>query len=212
MEIDEKLRKYITENEELINTNNFKDLYRGVVSAGVKLTHLHELTEILYIAGMDPLRHMDKVPEGFLYNSTQSSIDIPDNVKAIGDFAFTAARYLRKVHIGSGVVAIGDGAFMKCGSLPEIIIPDSVKKLGMNLFDGCISLEKIQLSGQLQYLPEYMFRGCDHLSKVKFNGTLNHWKALVQSSSKYFELPSKATVYCTDGAVASAELGKQSSK
>ena len=212
MEIDEKLRKYITENEELINTNNFKDLYRGVVSAGVKLAHLHELTEILYLAGIDPLQYLEKVPEVFLLNSTQSSVDIPDNIKIIGDFAFMAAKYLKKVHIGNSVTAIGDGAFKECGSLPEIVIPDNVKKLGMSLFDGCISLERIQLSGQLQYLPEYMFRGCDRLSKVEFNGTLDQWKALVQRSSRYFELPSRATVYCTNGAAVSSELGKQPSK
>ena len=212
MEIDEKLRKYIIENEELINTDNFKDLYRGTISAGIKLTHLHELTEILYLAGVDPLQYLEKVPEVFLLNSTRSSVNIPDNIKIIGDFAFMAAKYLKNVHVGNGVTAIGDGAFKECSSLPEITIPDNVKKMGMSLFDGCTSLEKVQLSGQLQYLPEYMFRGCDRLSKVKFNGTLDQWKALVQRSSRYFELPSKATVYCTDGAVASAELGKQSSR
>ena len=199
MEIDEKLRKYIIENEELINTNNFKDLYKGVVPAGIKLAHIHELTEVLYIAGMDPLRYMEKVPEVFLFDSTQSSIDVPDNVRVIGDFAFMAAKYLKNVHIGNGVTAIGDGAFKECSSLPEITIPEGVKKLGMSLFDGCKVLEKIQLGGQLQYLPEYMFRGCESLRKIKFNGTVNQWNALVQRSSKYFEISPDVTVHCTDG-------------
>jgi hypothetical protein len=71
---------------------------------------------------------------------------VPDNVIAIGGFAFDDAIYLNKVHISSNVEEIGMGAFYGCTNLTDVFIPKSVKTIfssnvGLNeVFHGCEGL------------------------------------------------------------------------
>ena len=48
--------------------------------------------------------------------------------------------------VPNDVTAIGDYAFNYCSSLTEIMIPDSVTSIGVNAFEGCLSLASINVA------------------------------------------------------------------
>lgn len=73
-------------------------------------------------------------------------IVIPDEIKKIGDEAFTGNQDIVSVEIKNGTVTqIGDSAFENCSGLKKMVIPYSVKKIGKNAFKGCTSLEMIEV-------------------------------------------------------------------
>ena len=61
-------------------------------------------------------------------------ITIPENVREIGDYAFSGCSSLRSITIPESVKKIGDYAFLNCYSLTKISIPDSVEKVGIGIF------------------------------------------------------------------------------
>ena len=69
-----------------------------------------------------------------------TSIEIPDSVTSIGDYAFRCCSSLTSVVIPNSVTSIGDYAFSFCNSLTSVEIPDSVTSIGRDPFDWCNEL------------------------------------------------------------------------
>lgn len=68
---------------------------------------------------------------------------LPENLKLIGNNAFSYCVSLQDVNIPDSVISIGDNAFGGCVSLKQIMIPNSVRTIGKGAFDGCLQLESI---------------------------------------------------------------------
>ena len=75
--------------------------------------------------------------------AAQTSVTIPDTVKAIGPRAFEYCANLESIVIPDSVKSIAHYAFKECSSLVSIEIPFSVTSMGFRLFDGCTSLKSI---------------------------------------------------------------------
>ena len=97
MEISDEVLKFLQdeESQELLNDNEFEKLYEKfrekvepyVSMGGPSMTR--EFTELLYIAGIDPLTYMSTIPEYFLYrNNSLKEFTIPSRIKSIGMEAF----------------------------------------------------------------------------------------------------------------------------
>lgn len=79
-----------------MNTYNFKKLY-DVANESLMNTSMYisNLTYLLMVAGIDPLKYMDEIPRDYLaHNSDLISIDIPSNIKSIGKYAFQNCKNL----------------------------------------------------------------------------------------------------------------------
>ena len=81
-----KLQDILQANVELLNAYDFKELYnianKSLMSASILISNL---TYLLVVAGIDPLKYMDEIPDGYLMHiSDLISIDIPSNIKSIG--------------------------------------------------------------------------------------------------------------------------------
>lgn len=94
-------------------------------------------------------------------------IKFSNNLKTIGDFAFSGDSALVKCHIPSGeigasafmgctkmeqisfgeVVSIGNAAFLDCTSLTSVIIPSTMKEIGNEAFFGCVNLKEVIVNG-----------------------------------------------------------------
>lgn len=55
---------------------------------------------------------------------------IPEGVKSLGNYVFSACKSLRSIAIPDGVTGIGKHAFSGCKSLRSIVIPDGVTDIG----------------------------------------------------------------------------------
>ena len=89
--------------------------------------------------------------------SRLGEIVIPDSVKTIGPFAFSAnytaptetepALGLKSVRIGSGVETIGEQAFYKCAAMETLTFSDesSLTSIGKYAFSECTKLQKVEL-------------------------------------------------------------------
>ena len=122
MELAEFIKNYKTE----INNNDFTEVYKGAHNS---LSHkwydnnaLCKLTEIFLDAGIEPLKYMREVPEDYLIHSAITSVEIPDNVKSIGNNAFRFCERLKSVTIPDSVTYIGDSAFTYCYYLTSVTI------------------------------------------------------------------------------------------
>lgn len=78
--------------------------------------------------------------DAFSYQSTITSVTIPNGVTSIGNNTFNYCSNLANVNIPNGVTYIGLGAFGYCSKLTTIIIPSSVTKIGSGAFGNCTNL------------------------------------------------------------------------
>ena len=75
-----------------------------------------------------------------------ASITIPDSVTSIGKSAFDGCTDLASITIPNSVTSIGDYAFNWCKGLTSITIPDSVTSIGLDVFSACTNLASINVS------------------------------------------------------------------
>ena len=73
----------------------------------------------------------------------EEKVTIPNDVKTIGESAFSRCSSLTNITIPNSVKEIGDSAFSFCSSLTKIVIPNSVKEIGKNVFAGCNNLKNV---------------------------------------------------------------------
>ena len=71
------------------------------------------------------------------------SIDIPNNVTSIDEFAFGFCPNLTRVTLPDSITIIEDGTFYECQNLKAITIPAPVTVVADNAFRMCYSLEKV---------------------------------------------------------------------
>ena len=95
------------------------------------------------------------------------SIQIPDRLTSIGDYAFRGSG-LTSITIPNKVTSIGYQAFIRCKDLEFIIIlPDSVTSIGESAFSDCEELKSIQIPDTgTKPIGKKAFSGCDKLEKV----------------------------------------------
>ena len=99
-------------------------------------------------------------------DKTQSSYDIKEETRFIGDSAFDDCTSLTSVTIPDSVTSIGRYAFSYCTSLISVTIPDSVTSIGYGAFRACTSLTSITIGNGVTSIGEDAFSYCDSLKSV----------------------------------------------
>jgi hypothetical protein len=110
-----------------------------------------------------------------------SSIQIPNSVKEIGEFAFYGyIRYvntlkyekfdsnLKSLTFGTGLVKIGVEAFYGRSGLVSLTIPDKCTTIGAHAFKQCLNLSTITFGKSIDIIGDNAFAiGYDDVSKLK---------------------------------------------
>ena len=107
------------------------------------------------------------IADAFEGNITLESVDLPDSVTQIGQYAFKDALNLTSVNIPKLVTAIGSGAFQGCRSLPEIVIPESVKTIGADAFNGCERLTELIIPENVTVISARTAANCSDLVDIR---------------------------------------------
>ena len=97
---------------------------------------------------------------------TVESITIPDNVTAIGDFAFMECSRLTKIVIPDTVTYIGNNAFEYCASLVKVDLGNGVTHIGKFAFSNCEKLVQISGGANVTDIGGYAFAYCTSLASI----------------------------------------------
>ena len=103
-----------------------------------------------------------------LFNSLSSvkKVTLSNNVKTIGDEAFSGCSGLTSVAIPNSVTSIGDEAFKDCSGLTSVTIPNSVTSIGSYAFNNCSGLTSVTIPNSVTSIGSYAFNNCSGLTSV----------------------------------------------
>ncbi len=116
--------------------------------------------------------------DGILYNEDMTeliycpvtksgSVEIPDGVLKIGDYAFSACNKLKEIVIPDSVTSIDNSAFIGCAGLTSIVIPDSVTTIEDKAFSSCTDLESVKLGNSVISIGVNAFNYCQSLKTIE---------------------------------------------
>lgn len=184
MKVDASVVEFIKKNKDIINSGDFDKLYNQKMN----FPFVSDLTEVLYAAGIDPLKYMTTVPTGFLesYPGPINQIVIPKNIKKIDYQSFRSCIGLKSVIIKDGVQEIYIDAFKYCHNLISVSIPNSITSIGASAFEGC-GITAIKIPGSVNIIENALFRHCQNLRKVILNEGTAHINDSVFRGCYYLE-------------------------
>ena len=146
MKVSEDMKSFLKENSQLINNNEFDEVYELYRKGSFSLRSA--LTEVFYAAGIDPLPYMKSVPLNFAsYVDSTKNVTIPGNIKTVGAFSFTLNINLAEVDIKEGVEIIKAYAFSRCHKLEKIYLPSTLLTIEKGAFGGCVALKDVYYGG-----------------------------------------------------------------
>lgn len=99
---------------------------------------------------------------------TLKSIEFPESLVSIGDWAFRSCKALESVVIPENVTELGTGAFTGCVSLRSATINGPIRKLDQT-FNGCTSLETVVVPETVEVIGDSTFQGCAKLASFDFS-------------------------------------------
>lgn len=135
--LTDSLKKFLEKNVELLDANNFKELYRLSETELYFSQEIGTLTRTLLSAGINPINHLKWIPYSYLYgDSSITSINIPDSIEFIDSEAFADCSALESVTLGKKVSVIYYGAFEKCSNLTSVKLNEGLLEIGQYAFRG----------------------------------------------------------------------------
>ncbi len=111
--------------------------------------------------------------KAFEDNRNLRSVDIPDSVTFIGNYAFWNCTALERVRVGRGITALNLGTFWGCTRLVRVELPDTLATVGDGAFRVCTSLTSIDLPESVTVLGDSCFRGSTALASIVIPAAVN---------------------------------------
>jgi hypothetical protein len=105
------------------------------------------------------------------YIGTSPTLNIPTvissfPVRAVADYAFQYNSTITSVVIPNGVTTIGEGAFQGCSGLTTMSFPNSIASMGNDACRDCSALATVTIGTGLASLGSNVFAGCSLLSSI----------------------------------------------
>ena len=104
---------------------------------------------------------LKKIGSHAFQETALTSVNIPDNVETIEEYAFSYASQLQEVHLPDSLTSLGTDAFKECRSLSTVKIPTKLKEIPSHTFLGCKSLQSVELHDSITGICSYSFQNCD---------------------------------------------------
>jgi hypothetical protein len=106
---------------------------------------------------------VQRIPAYMFYQCTNftGSLNIPNSVAEIGDFAFFTTGFNGSLTLGSSLTTIGQSAFYGCVNFTgSLTIPNSVTTLGNGAFTFCMGFTGLTLGSSLTSIGDVAFMLC----------------------------------------------------
>lgn len=129
----------------------------------------------LYSIDLQFLIDMEDIPAGCFANcSCLESIQWPNRLRSIGEYAFDGCKALTNFTIPYSVVYIDAGAFRGCEALTNFTIPPSVVEISPSIIWNCSNISKLTIGKGLNGLP-FIYNGnilCSETSSLEAHNSL----------------------------------------
>ena len=120
-----------------------------------------------------------------------SSVEIPDTVKEIQDYAFASNRNLKSVKLPKNLEIIGEDTFFNCASLESIELPATLKEIAFYGFSAAgFKSVTIPESKTLTKLDRFVFYQCQELTDVYLPATITSI-----ADDTFDDCPNKITIH-----------------
>ena len=161
--LSDGLKRFLSEPDiqQALQKSDFSMIYEKV-----HIQLASDFTQLMNSLNIDPLEHLNYIPNYFLADTTIKSITIPTYIKRIGSAAFQNCVHLAHITIPDSVIDIGTEAFAYCKGLTSIIIPDSVISISHGCFRNCTYLASITLTSNITIINNCTFENCRALSSI----------------------------------------------
>lgn len=147
-EFRSSIQRIIEQHINEIDANNFAPIYDDMWEKEVPMEYISTLTEQFWEAGIEPLEHMNYVPECY----AAFLIDVPEIMKVPGNCLDISSNaycycYMEEVELEEGVGSIREHAFAHCQNLSSISLPRSIKYIHNKAFYSSENIAYIEYAG-----------------------------------------------------------------
>ena len=140
--------------------------------------------------------------ELFFGNLSITSVELPNTIEKISDYAFYYCEYLRKVKLSENLITIGDRAF-EANSITEIDFPSSLTSIGMGAFQGN-DLKELSIPANIIDIGVTAFSENSKLEKIIIDSnnpvydSRNNSNAIIETASDKLLVGTKNTIIPND--------------
>lgn len=188
-----QISKYLESHKDYIINYDFNKIYQDTYNEDWSSTCIRDMTNIFYMARLDPLKYLDYVPNNYLYLdekrefieipnkgiryidqsaffncSSLKYIKIPDSVTHIYAAAFECC-FKANIDFGNSLEIIYERAFAHCCNLQKLDFPESLETIAAEAFDSCNSVTSITIPKGLRYIDSEAFNLCTELQTIEWN-------------------------------------------
>ena len=146
----EKIQKFITENQTLLDEGRWIEFYAILRN----YEFIGDVSYMLLKSGIDTFSKpngLNNIPTNYMYNCNQlTEFILPTkDISRINDHAFMNCKNLSVVDLrgNESLHSIGVTAFANCTSLREITLPKSLKLISRSAFYGTTFIQKVIYEG-----------------------------------------------------------------
>lgn len=175
MKLSYSVKKFILDNQALIEQNRFDELYQKAI---VDLETPTDLSAVLVKSGIDPLPYIGNMTTSMMFSYLDISnickgqtLYIPENIESIGVNCFENTTGFNQVKFPTNLKYINDYAFCNT-QITELDIPGSVKIVTRGAFRFCDKLKTVKLNEGIEELEAACFSGCEMLHDISLPDSL----------------------------------------
>ena len=140
---------------------NQSDIYSVVIEDGI--TNISDMTfyECCNLTSVEIPDTVTDIGEFAFSQSGLTAIVLPDSVTNIEQGAFEFCYDLNSITLSSGIKSLGDSVFNCCESLEDVKIPNSIENISNNLFYGCYNLVSVRIPNSVKTFGDNAFANCN---------------------------------------------------
>ena len=162
-------KEYVPSDEKYFE---FIELEDGTYAIALKADAVIPEGEVLKLPGEYNEKAVTMVAANGFKGSEIKSVQIPKNIKVIGETAFYGCEQLSSIYFYKGVSEIKAGAFYGCSAIEELILPESLKIIGDSAFTST-SIVSLTLPTGIETIGNFAFAYCARLNRVYIPYTLS---------------------------------------
>ena len=123
MKVSNDLEKFIFDHRELIDRNDFEELYELLVANRIPAEHITDFTILMYAAGINVTRYLSYIPRYF-FSHTEEIINttIPENIKSIHSYAFIDCPHITRIDVKSKSIEFDAYSITNC-HVKTLVLP-----------------------------------------------------------------------------------------